>query len=130
MDVMLYMPREPRQRQCTRYDLDTLLAADDGLREEADDIRSTLERGGTFIGGGGASPEFEIRPLRTFQVCVQQYVERVAQIEVEAFSEEEARELAMEPHRRESARWEEGDDAYDAEVYAVLDGTGLEIWSR
>ncbi|MBB4017597.1 hypothetical protein GGR16_002631 [Chelatococcus caeni] len=63
-----------------------------------------------------------------FKVQLQQYVEQVAEIEVEAPDHEEARRLAL--LRAESAEWQPGDDAYSADAYSVLDEHGRLVWER
>lgn len=66
-----------------------------------------------------------------FRVCLQQYIERVAAVEVEADTPEQAKEIgwarvACPP----GVEWEDGDDASEIEVYAVLDTDGEVVWGR
>lgn len=42
-------------------DLDKLLAEDDGLKDEEEQLRAALALGETYRGGGGAQPLFTIR---------------------------------------------------------------------
>ena len=67
-----------------------------------------------------------------YRVLMQQYVEQVAAIDIEADTPEEARDLAL--NRAASAEWGPGDDAYDVDVYAVtvpvMDGVAAIVWER
>ena len=66
--------------------------------------------------------------MAKFKVHMQQYIERVATVEVEADNEADARDLAK--HRADAATWTDGDDAYSVEVYAVADEAGAMVWER
>jgi hypothetical protein len=57
MDVIVTVFAEEAQTM----DLDTMLAEDDGLREDEAEIRATLARGEVYHGGGGAAPAFAIK---------------------------------------------------------------------
>lgn len=63
-----------------------------------------------------------------FKVHLQQYVEKIATIEVEAVDEDDARNTAKTQAHK--AEWIDGDDAYSVEVYAVHDGAGNLVWER
>ena len=63
-----------------------------------------------------------------FTVCLQQYVERVAHIRVEADDPIKAVQIAK--NSCDDAIWTDGDDAYAVDVYAVLDADEKNIWSR
>lgn len=63
-----------------------------------------------------------------FRVHLQQYVEEIATITVEASSPEEARTIALD--RASDAIWSDGDDAYAAEAYAVRNSLGDLVWER
>ena len=65
---------------------------------------------------------------RKFTVLVQQYVERVASIEVEAEDEQAARWKAADLY--DTADWSDGDDAYSVECYAVFDEDDNPVWER
>jgi hypothetical protein len=65
---------------------------------------------------------------RTFKVYMQQYVEQVTEVEVEAANIQEARTLAKD--RADKATWTPGDDAYDVSVYGVANEAGELIWER
>lgn len=76
--------------------------------------------------------EIEPAPKQKFKVCFQQYVETLATMEVEADDEDEARRLAEERFTSQCAKlnWIDGDDAYKAEVYAVLNEKDETVWER
>jgi len=63
-----------------------------------------------------------------FKVHLQQYVEEVATIEVEADSIEEARAKAL--LEGPMASWEDGEDSYSVSAYAVHDDKGELVWER
>lgn len=68
-----------------------------------------------------------------FKVHVQQYVERVATIIVEAENSEDAADSAariLKYNTRKRIRWTEGDDAERAEVYAVANMKNEIVWER
>lgn len=67
-----------------------------------------------------------------FRVLVQQYVEQVGHAEIEAATPEEAKQKAKDMGLYEACgdTWREGDDAYTAEVYSVLDAAGHVVWER
>lgn len=69
--------------------------------------------------------------MTKFKVCLQHYVEKVATVEIEAGTPEEAKEkgwaLAANPP---GVKWGKGDDATEIEVYAVLDTDGEIVWER
>lgn len=58
-----------------------------------------------------------------FKVCVQQYVEMIASVVVEAATPEEAADM-VEQDGASEFDWQDGDDAEDMRVYAVLDESG------
>lgn len=64
-----------------------------------------------------------------FKVQLQQYVEKVAIVEVDAESVEAARDSALS-FEAISADWQDGDDAYAVDAYAVLDEAGNTVWER
>lgn len=72
--------------------------------------------------------------MAKFTVCIHQYVERVATHEVEAESAEAAAEAArrylMQGGNLSTLDFTEGDDAHDAEIYAVLDADGESCWEE
>ena len=63
-----------------------------------------------------------------YTVLLQQYVENLARMEVEANSPEDARNIAL--NRASEALWTAGEDAYDPEVYIVKDENNHEVWNR
>jgi len=63
-----------------------------------------------------------------FKVHVQQYVERVATVELEATTPDQARALFMSGHGWDDIKWEPGDDAQPARVYAIADGSDEIVW--
>jgi hypothetical protein len=63
-----------------------------------------------------------------FKVFLQQYVEQVAVLEIEADDPQEARDLAL--NRASEANWQDGDDMYAADVYCVKDMNNNEVWER
>jgi len=73
-----------------------------------------------------------------FKVFVQQYVEEIAELKIEAATPEEAAEIAKEMHRKgEIEMWRDGDDVVagaaakvDEGVYLVEDNAGQEVWER
>lgn len=66
-----------------------------------------------------------------FKICVQQFVEETAALEIEADTAEQAVAIA---ERKLSAgeidNWSAGDDITDREVYAILDKHGDAVWER
>jgi hypothetical protein len=66
--------------------------------------------------------------MAKFTVHLQQYVEQVATLEIEAATPEEARDIAITS--APSATWTEGDDAEKASVFAVHDTAGNLVWER
>jgi len=62
-----------------------------------------------------------------YRVLLQQYVEQVATIEIEADTPEAAKDEAL--LRGAEADWGAGDDAMDVECYAVMDGADM-VWER
>ncbi len=62
-----------------------------------------------------------------YRVLLQQYVEQTASIEIEADTPEDAKDIAL--NRAAEAEWGPGDDAYDVDCYAVMDGAGI-VWER
>lgn len=63
-----------------------------------------------------------------FKVHLQQYVEEVATMEIDAPDEKTARDIAKD--RACEADWSDGNDADPAEVYAVHDENDNLIWER
>lgn len=63
-----------------------------------------------------------------FQVCLQQYVEQVTSVEIEAEDEQDAKDKALA--MADTFEWKTGDDAYDVEAYAILDADGAVVWER
>lgn len=60
-----------------------------------------------------------------FKVCVQQYVEETALVEVEAKNAAEATDLVDQMLRDGDVDgWEDGDDIIDRRVYSILDEAG------
>lgn len=60
-----------------------------------------------------------------FKVCVQQYVEETAIVEVEAKNAAEAEDLVDQMLRDGDVDgWEDGDDIIDRRVYSILDEAG------
>lgn len=70
----------------------------------------------------------ETQAKKKFRVHLQQFVEEIGTIEVEAVDEDEARAIAKRDAHK--AAWEPGEDAYSAEVYAVRDEHGHLVWER
>lgn len=62
-----------------------------------------------------------------YRVCLQQYVEQIAVVEVEAETPEKAKALALDD--ADKATWTAGDDAYDVDCYAVMRGADI-VWER
>lgn len=62
-----------------------------------------------------------------FKVHLQQYVERVATVEVEASDAGMAAQIAK-TDLASSATWEDGDDAMSVNIYAVHDAAGELVW--
>lgn len=59
MDIMIYVPDFLPEDRIIWTELETLLGADDGLREEFEQnphAMRTLESGAVYMTGGGASP--------------------------------------------------------------------------
>lgn len=83
---------------------------------------------------GGVKPEAVSPPpeKRTFRVLCQQYVEEVGEFTVEAESLDEALAKARAVSLWEACgdTWEPGDDAQDADIYAVQTEDGTTIWER
>lgn len=74
---------------------------------------------------------------RTYRVLLQQYVEKVAEIEItipdgEDLDEDEAvaRARALAQKQSGSVKWKDGDDAQDVETYSVLNDAGEAVWER
>ena len=65
-----------------------------------------------------------------FKVHIQQYVEMLTTVEVEATDENEARIWAMGTDPGITAEWGKGDDCYSADAYAVEDKDGIIVWER
>ena len=63
-----------------------------------------------------------------FKVHLQQYVERVTTVEVEA--DDESAAVIEAKSKASRADWVDGDDAYAVDVYAVHDGNGNIVWER
>lgn len=63
-----------------------------------------------------------------FKVQMQQYVEQLATIEIEAEDEKTARDIAKQIAFQ--AVWTDGDDSYEVDVYAVEDDQGRVVWER
>ena len=81
----------------------------------------------------GELRERERKPkLTRYKVYVQQYVEQVTEIEIDAETPEHAidRVLSYDGEYIVNATWEPGDDCYDADVYMVKDSEGNEVWER
>jgi hypothetical protein len=66
--------------------------------------------------------------MAKFKVLLQQYVEMLTEIEVEAHDEQDARTIAYT--MADGATWTDGDDAYKVEAYAVKDESGNPVWER
>lgn len=64
-----------------------------------------------------------------FKVYLQQYVERVAIVEVEASDAGMAAQIAK-TNLDSSATWEDGDDALSVDIYEVQDAAGQTVWER
>ena len=70
----------------------------------------------------------EPKEKKLFTVLMQQYVEHTASMGIDAFSPEEAKDIALT--RAYEAEWKEGEDSYDAEAYMVMDEGGDVVWER
>lgn len=84
----------------------------------------------TSDGGSAGNP-------RKLKVLLQQYVEKVAEVEIEipanaGFDEHQAAAYAVAEatKRADTATWKDGDDAQDVEGYGVKNGAGELIWER
>lgn len=66
--------------------------------------------------------------MAKYKVHLQQYIEQVTTIEVEANNQNEAVMLAK--NRCHDAQWKQGDDAYNCACYAVSDANDNIIWER
>jgi len=64
-----------------------------------------------------------------FKVFLQQYVERVAVVEVEASDAGMAAAIAK-TDLASSATWEDGDDTMSVNIHAVCDEAGETVWER
>lgn len=60
--------------------------------------------------------------MAKFKVHLQQYVERVATVDVEA--EDEGAAIAAAKIEAMKAKWQDGEDAYTVDAYAVCDASG------
>lgn len=83
---------------------------------------------------GGIKPAAASPPPEeyTFRILCQQYVEEVGEFTVEAESLGEALAKAQAASLWEACgdTWKPGDDAQDADIYAVLTEDGTMIWER
>jgi cytochrome c biogenesis factor len=70
--------------------------------------------------------------MKTYKVCVQEYVEQIATVEVEAATAREARQKVrdMRSTRWQEFQWKEGDDATGWDIYAVLNSNDETVWER
>lgn len=59
-----------------------------------------------------------------FKVLLHQYVQEIAEMEIEAATAQEARDIALKD--ASEAIWQEGDDSYSVECYGVKDAAGLD----
>lgn len=77
-------------------------------------------------------PVAEPESLKTYRVCVQQYVEQTAVLEIKAGSIAEARGKAFIMMQEGDISWTPGDDIYGLDVYYVEDisSDDGEIWER
>ena len=68
--------------------------------------------------------------MPVYRVLCQQYVEQIAEIEVEADSPAEARQKVLDNDLMvPDDIWRPSDDAYEPDIYAVAEGTKL-VWER
>jgi hypothetical protein len=68
--------------------------------------------------------------MTKYKVLGQQYVEETCVIEVEADSPEEAvQKVRDDTMAFVTAVWQPGDDAYEADIYAVMEGDDM-VWER
>lgn len=68
-----------------------------------------------------------------YQVCVQQYVEEITSIEIEADTSEQAAAIGQQmlnDGNVDVEAWVAGDDITGRDVYAVLDPGGETVWER
>lgn len=66
-----------------------------------------------------------------FKVCVQQFVEEIAEIEVEADTPENAArqvDEALNSYDYDEPDWRDGDDVQNRRIYAIRDEHDNEIW--
>lgn len=63
-----------------------------------------------------------------FKVYLQQYVEEIAVMQIEATDEDEARAIAKT--KAPEADWQDGGDSHSVDVYQVADAGGKIVWSR
>ncbi len=79
---------------------------------------------------GGGRPPLPLLAEGCLRVCLQQYVEQIATVDVAASNPEEAVKLALEGDPGVTADWGPGDDAETVQVYAVLDRDNQPVWER
>lgn len=106
---------------------------DEGIAYDAAQAMATAEAAIALPAEQEPVPELQ---KATFKVHLQQYVERVTTIEVEASDHWEAIKAARAIADKEPtapgahAVWEDGDDAQKVEAYAVANAAGEIIWER
>jgi hypothetical protein len=66
--------------------------------------------------------------MAKFKVYLQQYVEQIATVEIEAIDENDA--ISKAKDAADFATWEPGDDAYSVEAYGVANASGEMVWER
>ena len=74
------------------------------------------------------APVQEIKEKKLYTVLMQQYVEHTASAGIDAYSPEEAKDIALS--RAHEYEWREGDDCWAAEAYSVMDEDGNIVWER
>lgn len=67
--------------------------------------------------------------MTVYRVQLQQYVEMICSVEVEADTPEEAKDKAL-LNGGEDDDWKNGGDAREVEAWAILDNAGNTVWER
>lgn len=91
----------------------------------------------------GAEPAAPQAATRKLKVLLQQYVEKVAEIEIEipadldhdedaavSYAKVQAMKQAQEMAGSNSIAWKDGDDAQDVDTYGVMNDAGEMLWER
>lgn len=65
-----------------------------------------------------------------FKVCVQQFVEQIGVVEIEAATPEDAVQAYKGDRTGHDVVWQQGEDTQPSDAYAVMDATGATVWER